>query len=288
MNNPSVCCCCGESMAAGLADWHRRCPGCAYESAQLQPSINVADSHEKISEADREVGLKTLRQENFRDIIAELSKLGVDANARLLDVGCAHGWFLEQATAHFTVEGIEPDQAIFNATKSKAYPVRCGYFPDILRETETFDVIVFNDVIEHIPDINAALDSCSARLNTGGFLVLNLPSTKGSIYRFATWLAKLGMRSPFQRLWQLGYPSPHVHYFDHNNLPKLVQAHGFELLVDRELASVTRSGLFERIYYGGEYKRLLAVLIYAGMSLALPLIKSLPSDILLQIYRKPG
>ncbi len=42
----------------------------------------------------------------------------------------------------------------------KGLPARKGYFPDALDKKEKFDVIVFNDVIEHIPNIEGALASC--------------------------------------------------------------------------------------------------------------------------------
>lgn len=79
-------------------------------------------------------------------------------------------------------------------TAARRVPVRAGYFPDTLQQNEAFDVIVVNDVIDHIPKIGDALSACVARLNPEGLLVLNLPTSMGlSTNCRACWLALVGV-----------------------------------------------------------------------------------------------
>jgi len=49
-------------------------------------------------------------------------------------------------------------------------------------------------------------------------LVLNLPTSGGSLYRVAKLLCRFGAKGFFERLWQRNLPSPHLHYFDDRNL----------------------------------------------------------------------
>jgi 2-polyprenyl-3-methyl-5-hydroxy-6-metoxy-1,4-benzoquinol methylase len=281
-----TCIVCGTPQAAGLTGWHASCHGCGYESAALQGAINEQGAGAQLDEDARELGLKALRQQNFREIVDLAGRLARPESSRLLDVGCAHGWFLEAARDRFEVLGIEPDEVVGGRTAARGLPVRPGYFPDALQPGETFDVIVFNDVIEHIPDIRSALDACHARLNQGGLLILNLPNSAGFFYRLSKAFAKVGWRSPFERLWQKDLPSPHVHYFRPANLERLVAKHGFERVHSGELPSLRAKGLLERIRCAGNISGPALYLQYAAVLCAIPLLRVFPSDIIVSVFRK--
>ncbi len=281
-----ACIVCGNAQSAGLASWHAACRRCGYESAALEGAINAASTELPLDEGKREAGLKALRQDNFRDIVAIARRHARPGARRLLDVGCAHGWFLETARDHFDVLGVEPDAGVGGRTLARGLPVRQGYFPDALEADETFDVIVFNDVIEHIPDIGAALDACHARLADGGLLILNLPNSAGFFYRLSKVFARAGWRGPFDRLWQKGLPSPHVHYFRPRNLERLVAGRGFDLVHTQELPSVRASGLRERMACTGDLSGPALHLQYAAVLCTIPLLKVFPSDIIVSVFRK--
>jgi 2-polyprenyl-3-methyl-5-hydroxy-6-metoxy-1,4-benzoquinol methylase len=281
-----TCIVCGTPKSVGLAGWHAACGECGYESAALRGVINEPRAGAPVDEDVRELGLKALRQENFREIV-DLARLLTRSGARrLLDVGCAHGRFLETARERFDVLGIEPNAVVAGRTAARGLPVRQGSFPDALGAAESFDVIVFNDVIEHIPDIGAALDDCYARLSEGGLLILNLPSSAGFFYRLSKTFARIGWRSPFERLWQKGLPSPHVHYFRPANLERLVTRHGFHCVHVSELPALRAKGLLERIRCAGNVSGLSLYLQYAAALCAIPMLRIFPSDIIVSVFRK--
>lgn len=280
-----LCIVCGNTQTAGLASWHASCPACHYESAALSVAINEHTDVE-IDEAGREAALKAIRLENFRAIV-QYAKRHVRPGARkLLDVGSAHGWFLETAREHFEVLGIEPDAVVGARAAARGLPVRAGFFPDVLEEGERFDAIVFNDVIEHIPDIHSALGACRQHLNDEGVLILNLPSSRGFFYRFSKLVARLGWRMPFERLWQKDMPSPHVHYFSPDNLARLVAGQGFALADCAELPALRAKGLRERLAYVGKVSPLSLWLQYIAVLCAILVLRVFPSDIIVCIFRK--
>lgn len=280
------CLVCGHAAAAGLRAWHHTCPSCHYESAALVPTINDAHVHARLNEADREAGLKALRLENFKTIAAYAAHYAPAGARTLLDVGSAHGWFLEQAHRHFQVLGMEPDTAVAQKAAARGLSVRNGFFPDALGSEERFDVVVFNDVIEHIPDIRSALAACRDRLNSGGILILNLPNSSGFFYRLSKLFARLGWSAPFERLWQKGLPSPHVHYFRADNLAQLVTREGFILERKAELPSLRARGLLERLRCTGQTKGLALYAQYLSILMTLPLLRTFPSDIVVCIFRR--
>lgn len=273
------CPCCLTVQLAGQAAWHHICPKCGYESAQFFDAINL--SHASLSETQRESGLRALRESNFKDLLERLRPHLTNQHKTLLEVGCGHGWFLELAAQRFTAAGIEPDHHIFQLASSRGLRVVEGYFPEALRPGERFDVLAFNDVLEHIPNPRATLLACRAALNTGGLLVLNLPTSKGLFYFLSKVGQGLGISGAFERLWQKGFPSPHLHYFDRSNLALLLQGCGFKVVADSSLPSIRLPGLYNRIAYASPGKRLQHGLLWLALVLCYPLVKWLPSDAML-------
>ena len=280
-----ACIVCGNTQVAGLTGWHATCPACHYESAALNVTIN-AHNGPAVDEAEREAGLKALRLENFRTIVAWARRHVTAGRPRLLDVGSAHGWFLETAQGQFDVLGVEPDAVVGGRAAARGLPVRSGYFPDVLQDGERFDVIVFNDVIEHIPDIRSALEACHARLDAGGILILNLPNSRGFFYRLSKLIARLGWRAPFERLWQKDLPSPHVHYFNSHNLEQLVKGQGFDVAEAAELPALRAKGLLERLRCAGNVPVLSLYVQYVAIMCAIPVLRMFPSDIIVGVFKK--
>ena len=274
---------CQHAMSSGVVDWHQLCEGCGYESSSLLPTINAEASAQALNEASRAVGLKAVRQVNFSMLLDALRP--ILPAGRLLDVGCAHGWFLELAGRRYETLGVEPDRQVSEFAMARGLPVREGFFPDDLKQEETFDVIVFNDVIEHIPAISGVLDACRDRLNSGGVLVLNLPSSRGIFYQIATTLARLGLGASFERLWQKDMPSPHVHYFDPKTLKSLVERHGFTEVRQGTLPTLVYAGLYSRIAYAGGSPVIHGIKALV-ISMMIPFLGILPADIMFAMYRR--
>jgi 2-polyprenyl-3-methyl-5-hydroxy-6-metoxy-1,4-benzoquinol methylase len=273
-----TCPVCGNQLSVGYSSWHLLCGRCAYERADFQPAINLDSAHRLIDEPAREKGIRELRIGNFRKLLAHIKSLK-PGGGRLLDVGCAHGWFLEAARNDFDVLGLEPDRSVFETTSRRGLSVRLGYFPGLLDESQRFDVIVFNYVIEHIPDIEGILASCRRQLNDDGVLVLNLPSSAGVFYRLSKIFCRLGYPGFFERLWQKNLHSPHLHYFSPSNLVALLQSRNFDVQDKGRLATLRLDGLYTRVSYIDTLGFIGRVIVCIGAALSLPPIAMLPSDI---------
>ena len=288
MSPPSAGCpVCAAPLRAGLAAWHARCPACGYEGSDLQSSINEVAAHAGLDETVRDTGLRSLREHNFRALLDRVAAL--QPGRKWLDVGAAHGWFVQQAQARgIDITGVEPDEQVCARAQRAGITLRPGYFPQALEQHERFDVIVFNDVFEHIPDAAATLRACQGRLNADGLLVLNLPSSRGVFYRTSKALWRLGARGFFERLWQKGLPSPHLHYFHADNLARLGEQHGFNAVEAFHLPSVRLEGLWPRIAYVRDGRNWTAPVVWLGVVLAYPLLALLPADIDVVVFRRLG
>lgn len=307
MSADSRCPCCGSVMGAGLEGWHRVCSGCAYEQGLLE--VQIADAgvgdglgdaaggcagEQKqpvlttvLDEALRRRALESIRQRNFTQVLGLMEKHRSADQNHLLDVGAAHGWFVkacQDTQPPWTALGLEPDAAVAALAQAEGSRVRQGYFPQALEQGERFDAISFHDVFEHLPDLDGVLRAIKHHLRPGGLLVLNLPSSEGVFFRVARRLARLGMPGPWHRMWQLGMPSPHLHYFNADNLEALLRRHGMEVVERSQLPSIVREGLMARLRFDPR-SAWMAPVLGPPLWLLVPLLQRLSPDIRVLIAR---
>lgn len=272
-------------VANSITDWHFNCKSCGYEFSNLEPCINFSQQKIEIDEELRLKALRKIRDVNFKNIHSILLKF-CKPGSTLLDIGAAHGWFLDEAKGSFSTTGIEPDQIFREVLISSSHNVRIGFFPQALSNTDTYDIIVFNDVIEHMPDINSTLNSCYKHLNNGGILFINCPSSSGLFYQISKQLAHFGIQSFFDRMWQYGMKSPHIHYFNLFNLCNAVKNNGFIIFDTGNLTTLSKEGLFSRVSYAGKSFFIINVFIYLFLICLLPLLKIFPGDIIYCVAKK--
>lgn len=283
-----ICDVCGSPTTRSVSDWAFRCSHCGLWQSTLVPTI---DSQEHpLSEDDRFRGLEHIRLVTFGRIFQQLSRLTTLESRRLLDVGCAYGWFLEAAVARRMVAvGVEPDARTAQVARSRGLEVVQGYFPDCLSASDIFDVIVFNDVLEHIPRVHAMLAACTRAMAPGGFLVLSVPTSSGTLFRLARGMARLGWKGPWLRLWQEAFPSPHVYYFNRENLHRALRNHGFSKAHARGTAVFHPKGLWSRMKFDRRSSAIVNVVLYLGLLAAYPIYRALGRpDTELLIYRNDG
>src|SRR5262249_13181006 len=137
------------------------------------------------------------------------------SGGRLLDVGCAYGFFLQEAREHFDVAGIEIAEDAAAFARQHGLHVTTGVADeDTLASLGRQDVIVLLDVIEHLPSPQETLALCTRQLNPGGIIVI----TTGD---FASLYARLaGAR------WRLMTPPQHMWFFTPESIRRLAQSLG--------------------------------------------------------------
>jgi SAM-dependent methyltransferase len=109
-----------------------------------------------------------------RRYLAVLDRLGI-APGRLLDVGCAAGFFLDEARRHgWTVRGCDlSDYAQLHATRL-GVPVDQRDFldPEFVLPEGSIEVATMFNVLEHVRDPRGAADKLSRLVRGGGHVLL--------------------------------------------------------------------------------------------------------------------
>jgi len=276
---------CGEPTKPSTSPWTFRCANCGLWQSELEPAIDAKEG--TLAEEDRVAALVHIRHSNFARIFHRLSQLMTLEHRSLLDVGCAYGWFLSAAAEHrMTGLGIEPDAYTAAAAQARGLDVVTGYFPESAPAGKTFDVVVFNDVLEHIPDVRRMLAACRQVLARGGFLVLSVPTSSGTLFRLARLLAATGFAGPWERLWQKSFPSPHRYYFNQEVLDLVCRRHGLSRVAAESTMTIHPRGLWARMRFDRRRSMLANVVLYAGVLLLYPAyVLFAHADTELLIYR---
>ncbi|MBD2540500.1 class I SAM-dependent methyltransferase [Coleofasciculus sp. FACHB-SPT36] len=285
---PVSCPVCSKVMIQKIEPWLRYCPSCGLWTSLLTQANYKLNSDTLLVEEKRYTALKPLREYNYEQLLNALCRFMPLEGAKILDVGCAYGWFLQAASARGMLPvGIEPEEEIAAEGLERGFDIRVGYFPECCKAYECFDAIVFNDVLEHLPNIDRVFEQCHALLLPGGKLVVNLPNSKGFFFHLACLLAQLGYKKPLHRLWQKDYRSPHLIYFNSDNLKTYASKYGFKLFHSQSLETVRLQGLWSRLLMDRTASFMPAAIIYGVLLVAYPLLTWLaPPDILLHIYQR--
>lgn len=106
------------------------------------------------------------------------------ASGKLLDFGCGAGWFVALAReAGFEAEGVEQIPAAAQAARDVlGVPVRVGDETAIPDEP-TYDIIVCNNLIEHIVDPAGFAGRVRRALLPGGLWMVNFPSADAEMFK---------------------------------------------------------------------------------------------------------
>jgi len=262
-----------------INDYVYKCINCSFFKSKLKPG------HGRDIE-----GISELRRKNFKKIIDIILSLNVNQSLKILEIGSGNGFFIEECEkSNIDITGSEADEEQYNLLAKNfsniikiALPIK--NFNNEL--SNKFDVVVFNDVFEHLENLDLILIQLKSILKTNGQIVINLPSSDGLIYKFSNILNKIGFTNFYDRLWQKKLASPHLSYFNNSNLKMFFNKHGYNLIHTTSLDTVSKKGNFIRLNSTIKYK-FICFLLSGLLFLFYYFQKILPKDIILHIYKRP-
>lgn len=161
---------------------------------------------------------RILISKNMEKFLSKI--LRYKSSGRLLDVGCAMGYFVEMALHKgFDAFGFDPsDYAITEAKKKMNGRVTLGSIQTVMYAYSSFDVISMFDVFEHLADPKSDLKKLRSLLTKNGIVVI------------ATGDANSLMARILLRRWTFYNPPQHLFFYTRPTLSRLLQEEGFEPL----------------------------------------------------------
>ena len=240
IGKPETCLVCGDACFEGVFDVLLRCRRCGFVTARqdddvVQPRTLYEGDYFTGGEYLDYLSDEQLFRRNFRSRIDHLRRYV--PSGRLLEIGSAYGFFLDEARRFFDGIGFEinPD-AVDHARGRLQLDVRTD---DFLAAKESdiggpVDVAVLWDVIEHLDRPDLVIEQLADLLKPGALLCL----TTGDI---GSALARIRGRH-----WRMIHPPTHLHYFNRATIARLLTRCGYDV-IDIRTVGMARS--FRQILY---------------------------------------
>lgn len=243
-----------------------QCTSCNFITANIQLSGNEVfllynNGYFTGKEYYNYIEDKTIIQKNFQKRFKKINKLyPILKMNRVLEIGCAYGFFGEMITQKYckeytgydvSNEAIEYGKSHFNLSLYTN-----NYLDTIHKENFYSDVFLW-DVIEHLKEPELYLKKITEELCEGGRIYL----TTGDISRF---IPKIQGNK-----WRLIHPPTHLHYFSKKTITKILNNNGFEI-IDISYPSIFRS--IKLIFYS------LFILNKKDNTLKNKILKSIPKQ----------
>jgi SAM-dependent methyltransferase len=201
-----------------------QCKACGLgrtEAVGFDPDIYYAEPYFSGGHGDGYsdyLGAEPVLRREFAGTVDYLRRFQRDG--KLLEIGCAYGFFLQEAARYFEVAGVELAEHAVAHCRRTGLNVRHGTADAaLLQQTGRADAIVLLDVVEHLPQPRETLALCEHYLNPGGVILI----TTGD---FGSLLARLaGVK------WRLMTPPQHLWFFTAESMRRLASVLG--LVVER-------------------------------------------------------
>lgn len=223
----SGCPVCGASQSVPWRTVHgyllARCPACGLLHVDPVPSELELEAHYQDpgyfdgaagqGYSDYAAMEKALRP-HFARRTADLTRLA-HRPGRLLELGCAAGYFLDTArAAGWDVVGVELSRGMAERAR-REFDLTVYTSLDELPQGR-FDAVAMWEVVEHLPEPVRTLSRLRDRLRDGGWMMLSTPNN-------GHWQA---LRDP--EAWSVYQPPSHLTYFDERTLAGTLERAGFD------------------------------------------------------------
>ncbi len=165
-------------------------------------------------------------KKNHEALIKKISKHADMPSARILDIGCGSGKFVQYLRSKgYDAYGLEPSTALYDtylASHDHCYNSDVQSFR-AAHPAERFSIITITDVLEHVDDPNAFIRAVSEMLTGGGIVFISTPDARSLFARMAG------------KGWHY-YNRYHLSLFSKKNLSQLMESHGLATLMLKHLA----------------------------------------------------
>lgn len=148
---------------------------------------------------------------------------------RVLDIGCGPGGFGISLRGRYPdahLSAVEPEASSAAVARQHFDVVHEGFFPHALPESsERFDLIVMNDVIEHVADPWSIMEQVRGHLTETGMVLAAIPNV-GHLPTSANLL----FRGRWEYVESGTLDRTHLRFFTRSTVEQLFQSSGFELI----------------------------------------------------------
>ena len=202
-----------------------RCVSCGVGMTQLPENFSAGgiytEAYFQGGQADGYsdyVGSESVLRGEFRAAVQYLRQTGC-SSGRLLELGCAYGFFLAEANAYFEVQGIEMSESAVHFCRTRGFEVEHGTLTaEYVGRSAPFDAVVMLDVVEHLMEPDKMMELVRKAMKPGGKLMLTTGDWESALSRL------------MGRNWRLMTPPQHTFFFSPRTLSVMLARVGFDVI----------------------------------------------------------
>jgi methionine biosynthesis protein MetW len=191
--------------------------------------------------------------------VAGMMRAAIPNGARVLDVGCGTGGLTEIVTRgkDASVVGIEPDKARAALAAERGLEVFGGTLDESFVDShDPFDVVIFADVLEHLPAPAAILALAARALRPGGIMLISVPNVAHWSIRGNLLVGRFDYE-PYGLM-----DSTHLRWFTKKSIKSLVEDAGLQVATISQSAGTTLP-VYQRTIFRRIPRRLLSPAVRA-------------------------
>ena len=146
---------------------------------------------------------------------------------KVLEIGCGEGCFAKNLKSNCEIWGVEMDEEAANVASSRFTRVLHGKFMDVYAELpdEYFDLVICNDVIEHMEDHELFFKIIKPKMKNGHFLIGSIPNVRNWVN-----LYELLLKKDWKYTDEGILDRTHLRFFTQKSLKRYIHKHGFEIV----------------------------------------------------------
>lgn len=205
-----------------------KCSSCGIVFTKIPPGFDLLsiydESYFQGGQADGYgdyVGTEAVLRREFKKSVSVIREMTADRSGlKLLELGSAYGFFLDEASKYFECLGIEVSMPAAEHSRRRGHRVLDGILTErVVSEIGTVDVVALFDVVEHLADPIATFRLIDRCLNENGVVVLTTGDIESLYAKF------------FSRSWRLMTPPQHTFFFSPRTLRAIFEKMNYKVEV---------------------------------------------------------
>ena len=160
---------------------------------------------------------------------------------KVLEIGCATGLFSESIrNQNCEIWGVELDEKAAELAKTKMDYVLTGTYEAVVVQIPNnyFDLVICNDVIEHMPDHDSFLESIKSKMIFNGYLIGSIPNI-----RCITSLFKILLLKDWPYSDEGILDRTHLRFFTAKSFTRSLKEHNYSIEEFTGLNSIIKRGV---------------------------------------------
>ncbi len=145
---------------------------------------------------------------------------------KVLEIGCGEGGFAACLNAGCEIWGVEMHEPSAGIAGQRLHRILIGSYDTVKNDLPEnyFDLVICNDVIEHMPDHDVFFDSIGSKLKDSGYLVASIPNM-----RYYYCLRELLLRKEWVYRDHGIMDRTHLRFFTERSIRRTLGDHGFSV-----------------------------------------------------------